>query len=65
MAEKVAPPPAEAETTAASTTSTKPEKPDETKYKADLAAAEKAHAAAQEKFVCRFLLAEQTEWAFV
>lgn len=52
MAEKVAPPPAEAETAAASTTSTKPEKPDEAKYKADLAAAEKAHAAAQEKFVC-------------
>lgn len=30
----------------------KPEKPDEEKYKADLAKAEKEHAAAQEKLVC-------------
>ena len=65
MAEKVAPPPAEAETTASTTTSTKPEKPDEAKYKADLAAAEKAHAAAQEKFVCGFLLTYTAEWRFL
>ena len=30
----------------------KPEKPDEEKYKADLATAEKDHAASQEKLVC-------------
>ena len=30
----------------------RPEKPDEPKYKEDLAKAEKEHAAAQERFVC-------------
>lgn len=30
----------------------RPEKPDEEKYKEELAKAEKAHAAAQEKLVC-------------
>ena len=50
MAETVAPPPA-ATTDAHNTGSAKPEKPDEAKYKSDLAAAEKAHVAAQEKFV--------------
>jgi hypothetical protein len=30
----------------------KPEKPDEEKYKADLAKAEKEHAAVQERLVC-------------
>ena len=30
----------------------RPEKPDEEKYKAELAKAEKEHAAAQEKLVC-------------
>ena len=33
---------------------TKPEKPDEQKYKEELAKAEKEHAAAQEKVVCLF-----------
>lgn len=32
---------------------TRPEKPDEAKYKADLAKSEKEHAVAQEKEVCR------------
>ena len=32
----------------------KPEKPDEQKYKEDLAKAEKEHAVAQEKVVCQF-----------
>lgn len=34
---------------------TRPEKPDEAKFKADLEKAEKEHAAAQAKFVCRLL----------
>ena len=33
----------------------RPEKPDEEKYKAELAKAEKEHAAAQEKLVCLLL----------
>ncbi len=37
-----------------STSKARPEKPDETKYKADLEQAEKNHKAAQAKFVCRF-----------
>ena len=34
----------------------KPEKPDESKYKEDLAKAEKEHAAAQEKVVCLLIV---------
>lgn len=37
------------------TSKVKPEKPDEEKYKADLAKAEKEHAAAQERLVCLLL----------
>jgi hypothetical protein len=43
--------PAEATKDAAPAQKTRPEKPDEVKYKADLAKAEKEHAAAQEKLV--------------
>jgi len=37
------------------TSKVKPEKPDEEKYKADLAKAEKEHAAVQERLVCLLL----------
>lgn len=37
---------------AADTGFKRPEKPDETKYKADLAEAEKSHKAAKAEFVC-------------
>lgn len=37
---------------ATSATSGRPQKPDEAKFKEDLAKAEKTHEAAQKKFVC-------------
>ena len=37
------------------TSKIKPEKPDEEKYKADLAKSEKEHAAVQERLVCLLL----------
>lgn len=58
MAEVATPPAAQTATTDASATQgkqpiVKPDKPDEDKYKEDLAKAEKEHAAAQEKLVSR------------
>jgi hypothetical protein len=54
MADVATPPAAEA--TQGKQQIVKPEKPDEDKYKEDLAKAEKEHAAAQEKLVSHLLL---------